>query len=97
MRSMRTWLPVASIIHERQQEYYDAINAPNNEGASTKFITFMLSAVKSAIMEALNVSDEMMDDHLAPTGKRWLYKNLLIPQPSGNLSGREVLQPPFVW
>ncbi len=46
------WLPVESIIHDRQQAYYDAINASNNAGESTIFIEFMLSAIKSALFEA---------------------------------------------
>lgn len=65
------WLPVESIIHDRQQEYYDAINASNEEGASTKFIAFMLSAIKSSITEALNVSDEMIDENQSTEEKRW--------------------------
>ena len=36
------WLPVESIIHDRQQDYYNAINASNNAGESTAFIEFML-------------------------------------------------------
>ena len=31
------WLPVESIIHDRQQEYYDAINASNDAGESTVY------------------------------------------------------------
>lgn len=46
------WLPVESIIHNRQKEYYDAINASNSAGASTVFIEFMLSAIKAALTEA---------------------------------------------
>lgn len=48
-----TWLPVESIIHDRQQEYYDAINASNE----TVFIEFMLSAIKAALVEADSSSD----------------------------------------
>ena len=40
------WLPVESIIHDHQQEYYDAINASNDAGESTAFIEFMLSPIK---------------------------------------------------
>lgn len=65
------WLPVESIIHDRQQEYYEAINISNAEGESTKFITFMLSAIKSSIIEALNMSDEMIDESVSPEEKRW--------------------------
>ena len=56
------WLPVESIVHDRQQEYYEAINVSNAEGKSTRFILFMLSAIKSSINEAVNMSDDVMDD-----------------------------------
>lgn len=46
------WLPIESIIHDRQAEYYAAINRSNYEGASTAFITFMLSAILQALKEA---------------------------------------------
>ena len=55
------WLPVESIIHENQQGYYDAINASNDAGESTAFIEFMLSVIKSSLMEAIDTSDEMSD------------------------------------
>ena len=46
------WLPVESIIHDRRQAYYDAINASNAAGNATAFLAFMLSAVKTALSEA---------------------------------------------
>lgn len=55
------WLPVESMIHARQQEYYTAINASNAAGASTVFIEFMLSAIKASLIEVIKVSDEMSD------------------------------------
>ena len=55
------WLPVESIIHDRQQEYYTAINASNDAGESTEFIEFMLSAIKASLMDAACMSDEMSD------------------------------------
>ena len=45
------WVPVESIIHDRQSEYYQAINESNQTADSTKFIEFMLSAIKSALLE----------------------------------------------
>ena len=51
------WLPVESIIHDRQDEYYAAINRSNFEGESTVFIMFMLSAIKEALMEAIQTTD----------------------------------------
>lgn len=55
------WLPVESIIRKRQQEYYAAINASNNAAESSRFITFMLSAIKASLKEAACVSDGMSD------------------------------------
>ena len=45
------WVPVESIIHDRQSDYYRAINESNQAVDSTKFIEFMLSAIKSALLE----------------------------------------------
>ena len=55
-KPMFAWLPVESIIHDRQDEYYAAINRSNYEGESTAFIEFMLSAIKDALMEAVQTS-----------------------------------------
>ena len=45
------WVPVESIIHDRQSAYYQAINKANNAAESTCFIEFMLSAIKDALLE----------------------------------------------
>jgi len=55
-KPMFAWLPVESIIHDRQDEYYASINRSNYEGESTVFIEFMLSAIKEALMEAVQTS-----------------------------------------
>ena len=65
------WLPVESIIHDRQQEYYDAINASNDAGESTVFIEFILSAIKASLMDAINTSDEMSDGKIDKATLRW--------------------------
>ncbi len=66
------WLPVESIIHDRQQEYYDAINASNDTCESTAFIEFMLSAIKASLMDTVNVSDEMSDGTMDKAAMRWM-------------------------
>lgn len=65
------WLPIESIIHDRQQEYYDAINTSNDAGESTVFIEFMLSAIKAALMEVISTSDETSDGKLDKATMRW--------------------------
>ncbi len=65
------WLPVESIIHDRQDEYYAAINRSNYEGKSTAFIEFLLSAIQEALLEVVqttSASESMTTDEL-----RW-YK-----------------------
>ncbi|MBQ2650258.1 MAG: Fic family protein [Clostridia bacterium] len=56
-KPMFAWLPVESIIHDRQDEYYQAINRSNNEDESTAFIEFMLSAIKEALLETVQVGN----------------------------------------
>ncbi len=50
--SIFAWLPIESIIHDNQREYYNAINISNAHGESTAFIEFMLSVIKQALHEA---------------------------------------------
>lgn len=65
------WLPVESIIHDRQQEYYAAINASNDAGESTVFIEFMLSAIKASLIDAISTSDKMSDGPMDKAAMRW--------------------------
>lgn len=65
------WLPVESIIHDRQQEYYAAINTSNDDGESTVFIEFMLSAIKASLIDAVSTSDEMSDGPMDKATLRW--------------------------
>ena len=65
------WLPVESMIHARQPEYYAAINASNDAGESTVFIEFMLSAIKASLMDAIDTSDVMSDGSMDKATLRW--------------------------
>lgn len=65
------WLPVESIIHARQQAYYDAINASNEAGESTAFVEFMLSAIQASLIEAVKMSDVMRDGKPDKASLRW--------------------------
>lgn len=65
------WLPVESIIHDCQQEYYAAINVSNDAGESTVFIEFMLSAIKASLMDAISMSDKMSDEKMDKATLRW--------------------------
>ena len=67
-KPMFAWLPVESIIHDRQGEYYQAINRSNNETESTAFIEFMLSAIKEALMEAVQTGSA---ESMSTEEQRW--------------------------
>lgn len=65
------WLPVESTIHDRQEEYYAAINASNDAGESTAFIEFMLSAIKASLIDAIGMKDEVSDGATDKATIRW--------------------------
>ena len=65
------WLPVESMIHARQPEYYAAINASNVSGESTVFIEFMLSTIKVSLIDAINTSDVLSDGPIDKAAMRW--------------------------
>ena len=46
------WLPIESMIHDRQEGYYRAFNAANNTADSTVFIEFMLESIRDTMLEA---------------------------------------------
>ena len=71
-KPMFSWLPVESIIHDRQEEYYNAINQSNYDGESTVFIEFMLSAIKASLMDAINTIDAMSDGTIDKDTLRWM-------------------------
>ena len=68
-----------SIIHDRQSDYYRAINNANNAADSTCFIEFMLSAIKDALLEVTDrtskakpkaeVREEAILDYLSKHGE----------------------------
>ena len=77
-KPMFAWLPVESMIHERQEEYYQAINHSNNAAESTAFIEFMLSAIKEALIEAVqagNVENMSTEEQRWYQIERFLKKN----------------------
>ena len=83
------WLPVESIIHDRQDEYYAAINRSNHEGEATAFIIFMQSAIKEALMEAIQTTAAV--EALTTDELRW-YKVERFLKKNGTITNAEVRQ-----
>ena len=44
-------VPVESLVHARQNEYYEAIRASSSKGESTPFVIFMLEAILEAVRD----------------------------------------------
>jgi len=58
------WLPVESVIRERQAAYYEALAASDRAGQSTPFLVFLLTALRDAMLELTptdQVSDQVSD------------------------------------
>ncbi len=66
------WLPIESLIHDHQKEHYEAINQANDDGESTVFIEFMLSIIKSSIMDTISASDKISDEPKDKSSIRWI-------------------------
>jgi Fic family protein len=45
-------IPVESLVHQHQQEYYTALNDSTKQGDSAVFVEFMLSMVQQAVAES---------------------------------------------
>ena len=63
-------VPVESLVHARQNEYYEAIRESSAKGESTPFIVFMLEAILEAVLEFPATDQE--SDHITDQVARLL-------------------------
>ena len=66
------WLPVESVIRERQEEYYAALRTADSTGQSTPFVEFLLKAVLDALREV--EADAVPEANASPTLRLLLEK-----------------------
>jgi Fic family protein len=59
-KPLMAYLPVETVICERQEEYYRMLERADNQAEATPFIEFLLEALRSAIEEAVS-SDQVTD------------------------------------
>lgn len=79
------WLPVETLIKERQNEYYKALEVADKAGESTVFIEFMLNTIRNALAEMIQteqVCDQVTDQ----------VKRLLSTLGNETLSAKELLE-----
>ena len=58
-RAALAWLPVESIILDRQQGYYTAFVKSETQGSCEPFVTFMLQAIRDALQTYMPGGDEL--------------------------------------
>ena len=55
------WMPIESLIYEKQEGYYKALNASNTAGESTIFVTFMLAIIRDALRDVVKSQNKAHD------------------------------------
>jgi len=61
-KEVLAWLPVETVIYDRQGEYYASIGSSNDADDCTEFVRFMLQAVWDSL-EMHPTSDQDNDQH----------------------------------
>ncbi|MFH1738955.1 MAG: Fic family protein [bacterium] len=62
-KPLLAYLPVETVIHDRQEDYYRVLAQADNRADATPFVEFMLEALRSAIEEA--VMSDQVGDHVS--------------------------------
>lgn len=52
------WLPVETLIYEKQMEYYRVLNQANTDGESTVFVEFMLQMIRDSLYEIVKNQED---------------------------------------
>ena len=58
------WLPVESMIHERQEAYYQALNAADSQGESAGFVAFMLTAIRDTMKNVIAAQQQHVGENV---------------------------------
>lgn len=67
------YLPIESLIKERQQDYYDVLGRSDNQGNSTGFIEFMLEIINIALEDLLKTQNHT----ITSTDRISIFKNFI--------------------
>src|SRR5690554_8000926 len=51
------FLPIESLIKERQEQYYESLGKSDNTGESTVFIEYMLEIILESLQELLSIQN----------------------------------------
>ncbi len=79
-KPLLAYLPVESVIRDRQEDYYQVLALSDEQGDATPFVEFMLQALRAALREAL-ATDQVTDQVTA----------LIRVIGSGELGGNDIM------
>ncbi|MGL1930252.1 MAG: Fic family protein [Desulfotalea sp.] len=82
-QSLFTFLPVENLVHQHQQEYYQAINISTEQTDSAPFIEFMLSMIEQSLSELIEQAPQATPQ-VAPQVKD------MLTQLAGEMSREEI-------
>ena len=85
-RPLFAWLPVETLIRERQDQYYAALRQGDGTGRADPVILFLLTAIRDALRE---IADSSAMDYSAYSPQ---VRKLLTALGSETLSGNEIMQ-----
>ncbi|MCP5319252.1 MAG: Fic family protein [Pseudomonadales bacterium] len=63
-KPLLSYLPVETLVHERQTAYYQALAVADRQSSATPFIAFMLASLRDALIEATantHIGDQVTD------------------------------------
>lgn len=92
------WLPVETVIRDRQQAYYAALAAADNASSATPFLDFMLDALATALQQAVDsessneAATDQVTDQVAPDPHSPLAALLAVLAPGTSASASELMQ-----
>ncbi|OGQ96509.1 MAG: cell filamentation protein Fic [Deltaproteobacteria bacterium RIFOXYD12_FULL_57_12] len=66
-RPLMAFLPVETVIRDRQEEYYRVLARSDSTGDSTAFVEFLLAAILEALYETM-ATDQVSDQHSDQVG-----------------------------
>ncbi|MCD8223711.1 MAG: Fic family protein [Clostridiales bacterium] len=69
------WMPIETVIHERQGDYYQSLNASNTDGESTIFVAFMLEIICDSLKNFATVDSNAVEKSVAEKILNLLRKN----------------------
>ena len=93
-RPILAWLPVENMIHEHQEEYYQALNSSDLTGDATEFVHFMLRLLRDLLQEIRAGQNRNVGDDVVNNVADNVVKNrdvvLVILKKKPDISAREI-------